>query len=93
MFCVQVLYLDSIDTGVLKLQHNTFPQVRHFGQTTMTSMILGDTLSDFDDLTVCLFGKSKVGISVVRMFVNWSCYGKSCLKCLGNLLIWTCHFW
>jgi hypothetical protein len=67
--------------------------VRHFGQTTMTLKILADTYSEFDDLSGCLFGKSKVrisccnslcGVELIRnLFFMWSC----------NVSLVTCHTW
>lgn len=50
------------------LEHNTFPRVMLFGPEVMRSMILADTLSDYDDSpddsSECEFGKSKVSIGL-----------------------------
>lgn len=55
-----MLYLDSIDTGVLNLEPHTLPRIKFFGHEVMRSMILADTLSEGDDPSVCHFGRSQV---------------------------------
>jgi hypothetical protein len=52
---MQVLYLDSIDTGKMNMDHYSFPRVHHFAESIMRSMILTDTV------TKGAFGNSKVG--------------------------------
>jgi hypothetical protein len=56
----QVLYLDSIDTGVMNKKHHSFPRVRHFEESIMRSMILTDTVCENSDVTKGAFGNSKV---------------------------------
>jgi hypothetical protein len=56
----QVLYLDSIDTGVMNMVHHSFPRVRHFDQSIMRLMILTDTVRESSDVTKGAFGNSKV---------------------------------
>ncbi|XP_066350290.1 uncharacterized protein [Miscanthus floridulus] len=40
---LQVLYLDSIDLGVLSMEHNIFPQIRCFTSDRLRSMIAADS--------------------------------------------------
>jgi hypothetical protein len=58
---MQVLYLDSTDTGIMNNDHDSFPRVRHFDQSIMRSMILTDTVGESSDVTEGAFGNSKVG--------------------------------
>ncbi|RLN41001.1 hypothetical protein C2845_PM01G20440 [Panicum miliaceum] len=57
---LQVLYLDSIDIGVLNIEQSSLPRIRHFTTETMKSMILADTLRGPDGLNECGFGKSQL---------------------------------
>ncbi|KAF8701795.1 hypothetical protein HU200_033113 [Digitaria exilis] len=64
---LQVLYLDSIDTGVLNLEPHTLPRIKFFGHEVMRSMILADTLSEGDDPSVCHFGRSQGHVIVIMV--------------------------
>lgn len=55
-----MLYLDSIDTGILKIEHNVLPRVMFFGPEGMRSMTLVDMLDERDGCCECEYGKRKV---------------------------------
>lgn len=38
----QVFYLDSIDLGVLSMEHNSFPRIREFSYDRMRTMIAAE---------------------------------------------------
>lgn len=63
-FLLQVLYLDSIDIGILNLEHNTVPRIMFFGAESMKSMILADTVDD--DISGIQYGKSQVSVLEAR---------------------------
>jgi len=58
----QVLYRDSIDIGLLNLDHGSFPRMRDFNTDVMKSMILADSIPAKSDTTAADFGKSQVNI-------------------------------
>nr|CAB3449396.1 unnamed protein product [Digitaria exilis] len=59
---VKVLYLDSIDTGFLNMDHTVLPRVMFFGPENMRSMILADTVDE------CNGGCLSVSMGKARCF-------------------------
>ena len=57
---LQVLYLDCIDVGFLKLPHDSFPRIKHLNNEVFKSMILADSIHGTANNACCDFGKSKV---------------------------------
>jgi len=57
---LQVLYLDCIDVGFLKLPHDSFPRIKHLNNEVVKSMILADSIHGTANNACCDFGKSKL---------------------------------
>ncbi|CAO2184288.1 unnamed protein product [Urochloa humidicola] len=57
---LQVIYLDSIDLGVLSMDHTVCPRIRFFGPDRMKGMIRSDTIRHSKDPKDRVFGKSKL---------------------------------
>ena len=55
-----MLYLDSIDVGMLNLDHSAVPRMRDFNSDVMKSMILADTMPSMRNASSSKFGKCKV---------------------------------
>ncbi|TVU07980.1 hypothetical protein EJB05_41362, partial [Eragrostis curvula] len=67
-FILQVIYLDNIDVGSLKLKHNIFPRVCTFGVITTNQLIKADRKG-----FVSTDGESQYGCNKLRKQVD-SCY-------------------
>ncbi|CAL4921183.1 unnamed protein product [Urochloa decumbens] len=72
---LQVLYLDSIDLGVLSMEHDVRPRVRCFGPDRMKCMIRADTIRHSGDPKDRVFGKSKL-LPASKVCYSWA----ACLK-------------
>jgi len=57
---LQVLYLDSIDVGMLNLDHSAVPRMRDFNSNVMKSMILANTMPSMRNASSSEFGKCKL---------------------------------
>ena len=56
----QIMYLDSIDIGVMNIEHSSFPRIKHFAAEELKSMILADSLSRKPDNLDFEYGRSQV---------------------------------
>ncbi|KAG2634706.1 hypothetical protein PVAP13_2NG395200 [Panicum virgatum] len=57
---LQILYLDSIDIGVMNMEHSSFPRIKHFAAEELKSMILADSLSRKPDNLDFEYGRSQI---------------------------------
>ncbi|CAL4989280.1 unnamed protein product [Urochloa decumbens] len=68
---LQVLYLDSVDLGVLNVDHCLLPRVRWFGADRMICMIRADCVKCTNEENVREFGKSKL-LPASRVCYSWA---------------------
>jgi len=79
---LQILYLDSIDIGVMNMEHSSFPRIKHFAAEELKSMILADSLSRKPDNLGFEYGRSQLR-EAAGICYSWACQSFS--ACAGKI--------
>ncbi|XP_039794970.1 uncharacterized protein LOC120660492 isoform X2 [Panicum virgatum] len=79
---LQILYLDSIDIGVMNMEHSSFPRIKHFAAEELKSMILADSLSRKPDNLDFEYGRSQLR-EAAGICYSWACQSFS--ACAGKI--------